>query len=190
MNLEYKLRSYLGALLFIILFFKKIFDSHTTFNALSVFISLKLLSICILFIIREKPTIVSPIQVNVMCWLSTLSPLLYRLSPNEYFFLNKIDPNSILALLIIGESLSFMGLVTLGKSFGVSPAKRTVVVDGIYRFIKHPIYLGYIISEISIILLYPSLFNFCLFFVSTLLYAFRMHLETRIIFGNSRENIL
>ena len=41
-------------------------------------------------------------------------------------------------LVVIGGKLS------LGRSFGLMPANRGVVSSGLYRIVRHPIYLGYL----------------------------------------------
>ena len=42
--------------------------------------------------------------------------------------------------------------VTLGRSFGWLPANRGVVDNGVYRFIRHPIYFGYALGHLGFLL--------------------------------------
>ena len=37
--------------------------------------------------------------------------------------------------------------MALGRSFGVAPANRGIVVRGPYSFVRHPIYTGYLITH-------------------------------------------
>ena len=46
----------------------------------------------------------------------------------------------------IGLAVVIVGKMTLGRSFGVVPANRGVVVGGPYRLVRHPIYTGYLIT--------------------------------------------
>ena len=46
------------------------------------------------------------------------------------------------ALLTIGLIVMVVGLVDLGRSFGVMPRARGLVRHGLYRWVRHPIYLG------------------------------------------------
>jgi protein-S-isoprenylcysteine O-methyltransferase Ste14 len=47
----------------------------------------------------------------------------------------------------IGLILVVLGKMTLGRSFGVAPANRGVVVRGPYSLVRHPIYTGYLITH-------------------------------------------
>ncbi len=67
----------------------------------------------------------------------------------------------------------------LGPSMGISPARREIVKSGIYRYIKHPMYTGYIISESGLALLNPM--NGLLLIASASLYFIRAKSENRIL---------
>lgn len=54
---------------------------------------------------------------------------------------------------LIGSVLSLWGVMTLGKSFGIFVSVRQVVLDGPYRFVRHPIYLGYVIIWLGLCLI-------------------------------------
>ena len=51
------------------------------------------------------------------------------------------------------------GKVTLGRSFGLMPANRGVVSPGLYRIVRHPIYLGYLITHVAFLVATPSAWN-------------------------------
>ena len=84
-------------------------------------------------------------------------------------------------LSIAGFTLSTLSLFDLGKSFGVSPANRGVVRSGVYRYFKHPMYVGYVISEAGFIVLNP--WNMALWGLSITLYLFRAKIEANIFSG-------
>lgn len=46
------------------------------------------------------------------------------------------------AVFALGGVLAVAALLSLGRSFAVLPAVRVVVDRGLYRFVRHPIYLG------------------------------------------------
>ncbi|MGH7937545.1 MAG: methyltransferase family protein [Bryobacteraceae bacterium] len=54
-----------------------------------------------------------------------------------------------LALVILAAGLSLLSLSTIGRRFGVRPALRDLVTSGPYGFVRHPIYLSYILSDIG-----------------------------------------
>lgn len=53
----------------------------------------------------------------------------------------------------------FLAYFTIGRNFGIVPALREVVVDGLYRWVRHPIYSSYIYLEINMALCYPTALN-------------------------------
>jgi protein-S-isoprenylcysteine O-methyltransferase Ste14 len=53
---------------------------------------------------------------------------------------------------MIGYAVSFWGICNLGRSFAVMVAVRKVVTGGPYAYVRHPMYLGYLI-ELSGLLL-------------------------------------
>jgi protein-S-isoprenylcysteine O-methyltransferase Ste14 len=58
-------------------------------------------------------------------------------------------PEIGLVLVILGACLSFASLLSLGRWFGVWPALRGLETRGPYRFVRHPMYLGYLLADIG-----------------------------------------
>ena len=58
-----------------------------------------------------------------------------------------------------GLMIVVMGKLSLGRSFGLTPANRGVVCTGLYRFLRHPIYLGYLITHIGFFLANAGMWN-------------------------------
>lgn len=55
------------------------------------------------------------------------------------------------AICIGGMLLVIYAKLIIGTSFGLLPASREVVRRGPYRFIRHPIYVGYLITHVGFI---------------------------------------
>ena len=76
-------------------------------------------------------------------------------------------------LVVIGGKLS------LGRSFGLIPANRGIVSTGLYRLVRHPIYLGYFITHVAFVAANPTFWNFAVLFVSDLAQLARAVCEER-----------
>lgn len=77
-----------------------------------------------------------------------------------------LDANVRLIPEAAGASLQIVGLLvqiwaklSLGRSFGVLPAARTLVTRGAYRWLRHPIYFGYLVAHVGFLLTNLSLQN-------------------------------
>jgi len=67
-----------------------------------------------------------------------------------------------LMLTAIGLTIVVVGKISLGRSFGLTPANRGVVSSGPYRFLRHPIYLGYLITHVGFVIANPAVWNIVL----------------------------
>jgi protein-S-isoprenylcysteine O-methyltransferase Ste14 len=70
-------------------------------------------------------------------------------------------------IMVAGTFLQLAAKIVLGRRFGVVAANRGVVTLGPYRFIRHPMYLGYTITHVGFLLSMPSLTTL-LIYVATL----------------------
>jgi protein-S-isoprenylcysteine O-methyltransferase Ste14 len=76
--------------------------------------------------------------------------------------------------------------MTLGRSFGIVPANRGVVVRGPYLLMRHPIYAGYILSHVAFVLAHPTPRNIAVILVSEALLVARALLEERVLSHDER----
>jgi hypothetical protein len=60
-----------------------------------------------------------------------------------------------------GLMLVVVSKVALGRSFGLVPANRGVVCSGPYRLVRHPIYLGYLVTHVAFVIANPLAWNLC-----------------------------
>ncbi|RWL49206.1 MULTISPECIES: isoprenylcysteine carboxylmethyltransferase family protein [unclassified Mesorhizobium] len=77
--------------------------------------------------------------------------------------------------------LVIWGKMSLGRSFAILPANRGVVTGGAYRFVRHPIYAGYLAGHILFLLSSFSVYNFTVYAIITLFQVHRILREERIL---------
>jgi protein-S-isoprenylcysteine O-methyltransferase Ste14 len=71
-----------------------------------------------------------------------------------------IIPEAAAAMLLgVGLLVVVGGKISLGYSFGLLPANRGVMERGLYRIVRHPIYLGYLLTHIPFLAAHPSGWN-------------------------------
>tara|TARA_B100001989_G_scaffold253111_1_gene238138 strand:- start:1677 stop:2318 length:642 start_codon:yes stop_codon:yes gene_type:complete len=109
-------------------------------------------------VIRNLPKRVSASYYDwVIAIVGTVLPVLMRPTdiPNEHMLL--------LGMQFAGCVITFIGLMTLSRSFGLVPANRGVRTSGLYQYIRHPLYSGYFLSIGSFMLQNFSLWNLAIF---------------------------
>jgi protein-S-isoprenylcysteine O-methyltransferase Ste14 len=82
---------------------------------------------------------------------------------------------------VLGVVLCILATVSLGRCFAVFPAYRGVKVGGLYRLIRHPIYLSYMLMDLGIMFSSPSLFNGTIFLGAIGLFLWRISYEERLL---------
>ena len=60
---------------------------------------------------------------------------------------------------LAGLVLVVGGKVSLGRSFGLLPAHRGLVSSGLYGLVRHPIYLGYLLTHAAFLVANPGAWN-------------------------------
>lgn len=84
-------------------------------------------------------------------------------------------------LQIAGMVLQLYAKLSLGRSFGLLPATRELVTRGAYRWLRHPIYLGYLIAHIGFLLANFSLQNLMVFVVLYMVQILRIQREEQML---------
>ncbi len=87
-------------------------------------------------------------QARVLTAFSMFGPPLVK--PASF---SAMAPETLTALISgAGLLIVVIGKVSLGRSFGLTPANRGIVSSGLYRFVRHPIYLGYLITHVGFVI--------------------------------------
>jgi protein-S-isoprenylcysteine O-methyltransferase Ste14 len=92
-----------------------------------------------------------------------------------------VSQSFCLALVVLGMAVQISAKAVLGLSFGIVAANRGVKVLGPYRFIRHPMYAGYQITTIGLLLAMPSLLNTALYASAFALQVIRIFREERLL---------
>ncbi len=88
-----------------------------------------------------------------------------------------------LALLLVGfgNVVQIAAKLFLRRSFGIAPANRGIKTDGMYRFVRHPMYAGYLFVHIGILLLMPSTLNLLIYGIGWCAQILRLLAEERLL---------
>ena len=86
-----------------------------------------------------------------------------------------------MVLLLSGLAVQVWAKLTLRRSFGIIPANRGVKASGPYRFVRHPMYLGYVTVHIGFLVLSPNLWNLVVYGVSFAIQIVRIRAEERLL---------
>ncbi len=85
------------------------------------------------------------------------------------------------AIIMFGLCIQIAAKVSLGRSFGIVAANRGIESTGPYRFVRHPMYLGYTMTHIGFLLLMPSVLNTILYALAFCLQIVRLLREERVL---------
>jgi len=83
------------------------------------------------------------------------------------------------AFITVGLVVMVIGLVSLGRSFGIMPRARGLKQNGLYRWVRHPIYLGEFLAFTGILVLTISPLTVVVYAAFVALQSYRMVVEER-----------
>jgi protein-S-isoprenylcysteine O-methyltransferase Ste14 len=107
------------------------------------------------------PVLVAGLPVLIGCMPYTLprwAP--FGSSRHLYYYL------AITALILVGGAINLIGLLTLRRAFTIMSEARELIVHGIFRYIRHPLYTGHFIMFLgsALLRLHPATVALYLFF--------------------------
>ncbi len=84
----------------------------------------------------------------------------------------------------LGLTVIVVSKLALGRSFGLVPANRGVVSSGPYRFVRHPIYLGYLVTHAAFVVANPLFWNIAILVAADIALLVRALYEERTLEGD------
>jgi protein-S-isoprenylcysteine O-methyltransferase Ste14 len=132
-----------------------------------------------LFTLIRRPT--SAISLRLGDWLlattATIAPLLIIPAENSFPALAGIG----LFLLLFGNCWQAWAKLILRRSFGITPANRGVKITGAYRFMRHPMYAGYLLVHIGVLMVMFSPYNLAIYAIGWTAQIMRLLAEERLL---------
>lgn len=114
----------------------------------------------LLIMIRRSGSVTREVYPFLLAFIGSAAPLLIRPMQNHADFV----PITIIAgIMTAGVFINVSAKVALWRSFGLAPANRGVRVGGPYRFIRHPMYLGYFVTQAGFLIANPSIANLAIY---------------------------
>lgn len=80
-----------------------------------------------------------------------------------------------------GAVLTIAAILSLNRSFGIVPANRGVRTGGLYRVVRHPLYMSYTMVHLGYVMNHPSASNLCVFGATALFQVLRIFREERFL---------
>jgi protein-S-isoprenylcysteine O-methyltransferase Ste14 len=90
-----------------------------------------------------------------------------------------VHPGIALGLMALGTLLITAGVVSLKHSFSIMAEVREVRMEGIYRWTRHPMYLGSLVSTLGVLLAGYNRLNLSIYLVFIVLQVVRAGIEER-----------
>lgn len=139
--------------------------------------------VVVLTIARRSACIVDRAwRTRILTVMSMIGPPLVRPS-----YVPALAPEVVtVAISAVGLLVVIAGKLSLGRSFGLLPANRGIVCSGCYRVLRHPIYLGYLITHVAFVAANPIAWNIVLIVVSDVALLRRAVYEERTL-GNDPQ---
>jgi protein-S-isoprenylcysteine O-methyltransferase Ste14 len=97
-----------------------------------------------------------------------------------------VPPLAAVALLVVGLVIQLHAKIVLGRSIGMIPANRGLKLGGPYRFVRHPMYAGYLIGHVAFLLANPTWWNLAVYGIGNALQVMRLLAEERLLAADER----
>jgi len=134
--------------------------------------------VVVLTVMRRRATIVNrSVAAALVTIVSVAGPPMLRTAN-----VAALAPDVVTTVLsAIGLSIVLVGKASLGRSFGLVPANRGVVVRGPYTLVRHPIYAGYLFTHVAFFAQHPTIWNASVLVLADTALVIRALMEERVL---------
>lgn len=168
-----ELANAIGATFFVFLFALRVMQ-FADGGLVSILLALQS-ALAAFFLTMHKPVErVSHPLMTLIAWVCALLPLAFDVK----------HANALYS--IPGLLLALWSLIALGFSFSIAPEDRGVVERGPYRFIRHPMYLGEMLSLLGLCVSANNTWNWLALLMFIRLLMLRISAEERVIENYAR----
>jgi protein-S-isoprenylcysteine O-methyltransferase Ste14 len=84
-------------------------------------------------------------------------------------------------IMLAGLYIEISAKLALGRRFGIVAANRGIEIAGPYRFVRHPMYVGYTMVHVGFLMAFPSLWNAVLYSAELSIQLARLLREERLL---------
>jgi protein-S-isoprenylcysteine O-methyltransferase Ste14 len=134
--------------------------------------------VVVLTLVRRRPQFVDRSAAGLVTTaMSIAGPPLLRAVEGT----NPVPDTLTAAVSAVGLGLVVVGKVALGRSFGIAPANRGVVIRGPYLVVRHPIYAGYLLTHLAFLVAHPSAWNAAVIVLADGALVLRALIEERVL---------
>lgn len=175
MDIFEKILLLIGYIFFLIRIVTDMLHSGSTSNLIYFFDQ----TIIVIFLLIRRQA--NSISHNYADWflglISTFLPLLIVPAPKTDATLTLVST----LIMLIGIVIHLTAKLILRRSFGVVAANRGVKIEGPYRLVRHPMYLGYMILQFGFLLTGWNTYNVMIIAICWILFVYRMIAEEKIL---------
>lgn len=86
----------------------------------------------------------------------------------------------------IASFSQIFGFFSLNTSAGIVPANRGIKTQGMYRFVRHPIYLGSMFQYVGCFLLHATTYNAVVLLLAACFQIMRLQREEKLLYADSQ----
>lgn len=167
------------SLVFSLFVFRMVISTLGSGSSLNLFYLFDQLVILIFVLIRRGTT---DITTRPSEWFAGFAGTFVPLLVNPIVIDSSLVPATVAgALMLTGFGIHVSAKWTLRRSFGVVAANRGVKVSGPYKLVRHPMYTGYMLVHVGLLIGDPNIWNGLIIFLSWSLLVWRINAEERLL---------